>query len=168
MLEYGWQLLLGAGMGWEKISELGRWELEAGEAGGRAKGHLTQPAEWLQDIPLQGHLKLGQDAGQLVLNGTAHLQGLPVDTSPSGSRLPQPLTQSGNNRWGILPPHHLLPLVSPLHLRWANTLPGLAALTDLDTIPSPDPLSSLVTLLLWLPSLPWTPSQPKSLLGISR
>lgn len=36
MLEYGWQLLLGAGMGWEKISELGRCELEAGEAGGRA------------------------------------------------------------------------------------------------------------------------------------
>lgn len=74
------------------MSGLGRWDVETGEAAGRGRGHLTQPAEWLQDIPLQGHLKLGQDASQLVLNGTAHLQGLPVDTAPSGPRLPEPLT----------------------------------------------------------------------------
>lgn len=75
------------------MSALGRrLELESGEAGGRGQGHLTQPAEWLQDIPLQGHLKLSQDASQLVLNDTAHLQGLPVDTAPSGPRLAQLLT----------------------------------------------------------------------------
>lgn len=79
-------------MGVQRAAEVG-----AGGAGGRRcvwRGHLAQPVEWLQYVPLQGHLKLGQDAGQLVLNGTAHLQGLPVDTAPSGPGLPQPLTPS--------------------------------------------------------------------------
>jgi hypothetical protein len=61
------------------------------EAWGQRQGHLTQPAERLQDIPLQGHLKLSQDAGQLVLDGAAHLQGLPVDTLPMGPGFRRPL-----------------------------------------------------------------------------
>ena len=76
------------------FSRLQRWGLgELGAEGGEG-GHLAQPVERLQDVPLQGHLKLGQDAGQLVLNDTAHLQGLPVDTEPSGPGLPQLLTPS--------------------------------------------------------------------------
>lgn len=78
-------------MGVQQAEEVG-----AGGAGGRrwGGGHLAQTAERLQYVPLQGHLKLGQDAGQLVLNDTAHLQGLPVDTEPSGPGLPQLLTPS--------------------------------------------------------------------------
>lgn len=118
----------------------GQW---AGE-----EGHLTQLAEWLQDIPLQGHLKLSQDAGQLVLNGTAHLQGLPADKAPGG-QAPKALPPIWEHLMGLsLPTASSLCCLSFIFAE-PNTIPGLAALTDLDTVPS------LATLPLRMPSLTW-------------
>lgn len=41
-------------------------------------GYLTELVEWLQDVMLQGDLKLSQDFGQRALYAAAHLQSFPV------------------------------------------------------------------------------------------
>lgn len=156
VLEDGGQLLLGrAGAGRHERAGGGDQSLGRLWAGGC---HLTQPAERLEDIPLQGHLKLGQDASQLVLDGTAHLQGLPVGTAARAwARVPEPLSPIQEDPMGLFLPGTSCPPtpLSPAAFRptpsqaWtlpsAQTLPlpshpsTVAARPAPDPPPSPDP-----------------------------